>query len=647
MTIRSIQGLLATLIGIAALAFGASSSAQPMRETDEGVFVTLPERVDVHPDGRIELVTREVGPLGPMDPLPPIPTQVETWTILQEGLPLRGMMVPEDRFGSYMHPQQIVFDDAGYELVRRIHCWTFEHFPAAKPAPAVTKAAVRSVLREWPVTVRPRADAIVTREKRGANFDVQFLVEENTYPPGQLENIQSMLGRIERRFEKLLRNDAGLARIRFRFDPNLPPGFAAGTTPEPYVYPYFQVKNSLLIHAGVDNESAPEITMYEQLPPGMEVPVKYTGLPQTSQNLMALPSPLAIKWVLPITGAQEATTLVAPSDLWNYNILEGALPGKIDLENTLTHEFVHALGFVSTIETNEAAPPAAKTLTVWNLFRLDEESVGASLTLTAFRTLPRMLDANNEAVAGLEAFSSQGILRVSRGAVPGIGDGFRSDHWKELALLRSENPTATLIGLMDPAASNRQILYLNDYLQPADLGAIDQIGWNIDRAAPPAAPVPVIPQAPANGQVNAPYSPSLIWSGGSGATSRNLYMYAGAALSADGPFYKIINVVGSTHTIPPGVLAAGSTYLWFVTSVNDYSFRFSAQRTFTTLPACSGDADGDRDRDFADINSVLTNWNAMYQPAPPGVFAGDANGDGIVNFADTTAVLQSFGLACP
>lgn len=84
-----------------------------------------------------------------------------------------------------------------------------------------------------------------------------------------------------------------------------------------------------------------------------------------------------------------------------------------------------------------------------------------------------------------------------------------------------------------------------------------------------------------------------------------------------------------------------------VTAINSYDGILSEERTFTTLPACSGDADGNRDRDFADVNNVLTNFGATYQPAPPGVFPGDANGDGPVNFGDITAALESFGIACP
>lgn len=57
-------------------------------------------------------------------------------------------------------------------------------------------------------------------------------------------------------------------------------------------------------------------------------------------------------------------------------------------------------------------------------------------------------------------------------------------------------------------------------------------------------------------------------------------------------------------------------------------------------PMCQGDANADLSVDFADITSVLANFNL----AGP---AGDANHDGVVNFSDITSVLSNFGLACP
>lgn len=60
-------------------------------------------------------------------------------------------------------------------------------------------------------------------------------------------------------------------------------------------------------------------------------------------------------------------------------------------------------------------------------------------------------------------------------------------------------------------------------------------------------------------------------------------------------------------------------------------------------PLCNGDADGDQDRDFADITAVLAAFGATYSSTGP----GDANHNGVVNFADVTEVLATFGTPCP
>jgi predicted outer membrane repeat protein len=57
-------------------------------------------------------------------------------------------------------------------------------------------------------------------------------------------------------------------------------------------------------------------------------------------------------------------------------------------------------------------------------------------------------------------------------------------------------------------------------------------------------------------------------------------------------------------------------------------------------PLCSGDADGNRAVNFADITSVLANFNSS---GP----AGDADHSGAVNFADITSVLANWGIPCP
>lgn len=62
---------------------------------------------------------------------------------------------------------------------------------------------------------------------------------------------------------------------------------------------------------------------------------------------------------------------------------------------------------------------------------------------------------------------------------------------------------------------------------------------------------------------------------------------------------------------------------------------------------CPGDANGDREVNFADVTSVLGNWLADYTQDPSGTGPGDANGDGVVDFSDVTETLGNWLAACP
>lgn len=59
---------------------------------------------------------------------------------------------------------------------------------------------------------------------------------------------------------------------------------------------------------------------------------------------------------------------------------------------------------------------------------------------------------------------------------------------------------------------------------------------------------------------------------------------------------------------------------------------------------CPGNADGNASVNFADITSVLLNFNTNYGS---GTGPGDANCSGVVNFADITSILLNFNATCP
>lgn len=102
-------------------------------------------------------------------------------------------------------------------------------------------------------------------------------------------------------------------------------------------------------------------------------------------------------------------------------------------------------------------------------------------------------------------------------------------------------------------------------------------------------------------------------------------------------------VTGTSYPVPSGRLVNGGFYFWRVRAQNSVGISSASPSTqsFTvTVTHCQGDANRDRNVNFADISSVLTAW-ASTGPQ------GDANNDGLVNFADISSVLTAFNLPCP
>ena len=62
-------------------------------------------------------------------------------------------------------------------------------------------------------------------------------------------------------------------------------------------------------------------------------------------------------------------------------------------------------------------------------------------------------------------------------------------------------------------------------------------------------------------------------------------------------------------------------------------------------PSCAADFNLDDIVDFADLNTVLTNFGIL-TIVPPQYFLGNTNGDDSIDFTDLNAVLTSFGTSC-
>lgn len=71
----------------------------------------------------------------------------------------------------------------------------------------------------------------------------------------------------------------------------------------------------------------------------------------------------------------------------------------------------------------------------------------------------------------------------------------------------------------------------------------------------------------------------------------------------------------------------------------------ASDANFRIAGSCAGDTNGDGLRNFADLNTVLSQFGQSSSGAA-GFLGGDANGDGAVNFADLNLVLSNFGVGC-
>ncbi|MBL8745086.1 MAG: hypothetical protein JNK58_01880, partial [Phycisphaerae bacterium] len=100
-----------------------------------------------------------------------------------------------------------------------------------------------------------------------------------------------------------------------------------------------------------------------------------------------------------------------------------------------------------------------------------------------------------------------------------------------------------------------------------------------------------------------------------------------------------VRFVGVTSDLPIRRINFAST----LGAVRDTGFDMIRSAVPVRTP-CIGDADGDRDIDFADITAVLASFTSAYiTPGGP----GDADKDGDVDFADITSALTNFNTTCP
>lgn len=135
-----------------------------------------------------------------------------------------------------------------------------------------------------------------------------------------------------------------------------------------------------------------------------------------------------------------------------------------------------------------------------------------------------------------------------------------------------------------------------------------------------------------------------LWTGG-GVSDLHYSIESPAGFSApEGPFVEPPGGGANAHTVTmdtskPGHIAGA---MLVYSDAPDEPVRVVMLSGFVKAPvSCPGDANGDGEVNFADINIVLSNYNGSGQGLP-----GDLDGDGDVDFADLNLVLANYGASC-
>jgi len=190
---------------------------------------------------------------------------------------------------------------------------------------------------------------------------------------------------------------------------------------------------------------------------------------------------------------------------------------------------------------------------------------------------------------------------------------------------------------MDPFAP----LVVPGFLTGADIGAIDAFGWRIagNAMGPPAPPLLDLPGPDATGVSE---TPTFTWTPGSGSAVSDLYVFIGSDFDESDQVFAATDIAGGTVTIPVGVLSAGTSYVWFVTAVNEVGLAYSHSRLFSTASAsCAADFNHDGVVDPDD----LADFVACYF-ASPLCGQADVNGNSIVDPDDLADFIAVYFAGC-
>lgn len=163
-------------------------------------------------------------------------------------------------------------------------------------------------------------------------------------------------------------------------------------------------------------------------------------------------------------GATDATITFNSTFAFDFDRSNGITPGQIDFETVALHELIHALGFVSSVDSIDFALSQGATgnvqMTALDLFRFRD--VDLPTNAAQFTTTPRSL------VPSVPSSFSDTLVAVPVSTGVSTGDGRQASHWKD------NNLTGVLLGIMDPTLASGVSISIS----ANDLRALDLIGWD-------------------------------------------------------------------------------------------------------------------------------------------------------------------------
>lgn len=237
---------------------------------------------------------------------------------------------------------------------------------------------------------------------------------------------------------------------------------------------YSTVRNGLI--NGMDGNDTLQTFL-----PASSVPVKFNGSSATVTNVTTITVNTAnYRAAIGAIGTNPDANIFINTDFsFDYDPSNGV--SGTCFRSVLTHEVLHALGFVSEGDgsnTNDIKP--------LDIFRFRRTAENPSTT-TEFTTFNRAVWTSNRIADDVNTDLISAEYRMSWG---GAG-AYQASHWRDQGGVPTND-----IGLMNPAISGG-VTWAVNYLQTSDLAAMDAIGWDY-----PAVIVDTTPPTPSPMQFN-------------------------------------------------------------------------------------------------------------------------------------------------